>query len=59
MRPVLWAAWFGHLEAIKVLITGGATPLCTNKVTVRGSLNVTFAISLAFQAELEKTHRMY
>lgn len=32
MRPVLWAAWFGHLEAMKFLINSGATPRCTNKV---------------------------
>ncbi|XP_052100819.1 ankyrin repeat and death domain-containing protein 1A-like isoform X7 [Mytilus californianus] len=31
MRPVLWAAWFGHLEAMKFLINSGATPRCTNK----------------------------
>ena len=32
MRPVLWAAWFGHLEAMKFLINSGATPRCSNKV---------------------------
>jgi len=33
MRPVLWAAWFGHLEALKLLINSGATAKCSNKVT--------------------------
>ena len=32
MRAVLWAALFGHLDILQLLINAGATASCTNKV---------------------------
>lgn len=33
MSPVLWASWCGHLDALKMLVSAGATTMCTNKVS--------------------------
>lgn len=33
MRPISWAAWFGHLDVLKVLINFGALPTVVNKVS--------------------------
>ena len=34
MRALLWAAWFGHRDAVRVLVNSGATVNCVNKVSL-------------------------
>ena len=33
MKALLWAGWFGHVDAIRVLTNCGANVHATNKVT--------------------------
>ena len=33
MRAVLWAAWFGHSEALRILVNNGANIHASNKVS--------------------------
>lgn len=33
MRPVLWAALYGHLDVLRYLVNTGATATCTNRVS--------------------------
>ena len=40
MRAMLWAAWFGHKDAITILVTGGANVAAKNRVSL--SLMVEF-----------------
>lgn len=32
MKAMLWAAWFGHVSAMKILVNNGADVRCVNKV---------------------------
>ncbi len=32
MKPLLWAAWFGHVDSIRLLVNSGADIACANKV---------------------------
>ena len=34
MSPLLWSAWFGHLEALRKLINAGANNEARNRVNI-------------------------
>lgn len=51
MRPVLWAAWFGHLDVLRLLVNAGACKYSTNKVRTPGPQTAPIALKAFNRAQ--------